>query len=144
MDKKYLTSPCGLDCFNCPTYEGNITEEGKKRVSEFLNIPIDETPCKGCRAEQGNCKFGLNQQCATWECIQNKSLTYCYECDEFPCGLFAPTEKGSNYPHNIKLYNLCRMKLLGVDAWIEEAGYIRDRYYDGAFIVGQGPVLEDK
>ena len=35
MDKKILTAPCGLDCFNCPTYEGNITEEGKKSLSNI-------------------------------------------------------------------------------------------------------------
>ena len=31
MDKIRLTAPCGLDCFNCPVYEGNITEEVKNR-----------------------------------------------------------------------------------------------------------------
>ena len=46
MDKTVLTAPCGLDCFNCPSYEGNITEEYKTRVSEFLKIPREETPCK--------------------------------------------------------------------------------------------------
>ena len=38
MDKVRLTAPCGLDCFNCPVYEGNITAEVKKQVSDVLNI----------------------------------------------------------------------------------------------------------
>ena len=46
MDKTVLTAPFGLDCFNCPSYEGNITEEYKTRVSEFLKIPRDETRVK--------------------------------------------------------------------------------------------------
>lgn len=144
MDKKYLTAPCGLDCFNCRTYEGNITDEWKEQVSKYLNIPIEETPCKGCRDEQGNCKFGYNNECATWECVQKKGVTYCCECGEFPCGLLAPTAQGASYPHNMKVYNLCRMKLIGIDAWIEESGHIRKRYYDGKFIVGQGPILNDE
>jgi hypothetical protein len=26
-DKKALTSPCGLDCFNCEIYEDNLTND---------------------------------------------------------------------------------------------------------------------
>ena len=141
MDKKYLTAPCGLDCFNCNTYEGNITEEYKKQVSEFLKIPIEETPCKGCRDEKGNCKFGLNNQCPTWDCIQEKGLTYCFECDDFPCDKLMPTKDGVQYPHNMKMYNLCRMKSKGIEKWIEESSEIRKRYYTGKFQVGKGPVL---
>ena len=143
MNKQTLTAPCGLDCFNCPSYEGNITEEYKKRASEFLKIPVENTPCKGCRGEDGHCKYGPNQQCATWECIQKKGLSYCYECADFPCKLLAPTAKGAAYPHNMKVYNLCRMKLIGLDGWIEESVNIRKRYYDGNFLVGQGPVLDE-
>ena len=36
------------------------------------------------------------------------------------------------------------MKLNGMDAWIEESAGIRKRYYEGDFVVGQGPVLTDK
>jgi hypothetical protein len=34
------------------------------------------------------------------------------------------------------------MKLIGVSAWIEESADIRKRYYEGDFIVGQGPVIK--
>ena len=142
MDKKHLTAPCGLDCFNCPTYEGNITEEGKKFVADYLKIPVEEAPCKGCRDEKGNCKFALNNECATWNCVQEKGLNYCYECTDFPCVLLIPTQKGAHFPHNMKVYNLCRMKLNGIDRWIEESAEIRKKYFDGKFLVGTGPVLE--
>jgi hypothetical protein len=35
------------------------------------------------------------------------------------------------------------MKLIGLDAWIEESLTIRKRYYEGDFLVGQGPVSEE-
>ncbi len=143
MDKRRLTSPCGLDCFNCGTYVENITDEWKEQASKHLNIPMDEVPCKGCRDEEGHCKFGPNQECDTWKCVQEKGLLFCHECDEFPCGKFAPTQQGADFPHNMKVYNLCRMKLNGLDNWIEESLEIRKRYYEGEFLVGQGPVLKE-
>ena len=142
MDKKLLTAPCGLDCFNCNAYEGNVTEEYKKNASEFLKIPIEETSCKGCRDEKGKCKWA-NGQCDTWDCVQEKKVAYCHECTDFPCKLLKPTKQGADYPHNMKVYNLCRMKFFGIDKWIEEASKIRKQYYEGKFVVGKGPVLEE-
>ena len=141
MDKKLLTAPCGLDCFNCPGYESNATEAYKERVANFFGIPVEEAPCKGCRGEQGKCKWA-NGQCATWDCVQEKGVTYCYECKDFPCSLLTPTKQGADYPHNMKVYNLCRMKFFGIEQWIEEAADIRKRYYEGKFVVGKGPVLK--
>ncbi len=143
MDKRELTAPCGLDCFNCPSYAGNITEEWQKRIAEYLHLPFEDAPCKGCRGENGRCKWGPSQECATWECIQAKGVEFCHECGDFPCGHLLPTKQGADFPHNMKVYNLCRMKLIGLDAWIEESATIRKRYYEGKFLVGQGPVLEN-
>ena len=42
----------------------------------------------------------------------------------------------------MKVYNLCRMKLIGMDNWIKESGEIRKRYFEGRFEVGKGPVLD--
>jgi len=140
MDKVYQTAPCGLECFNCSSHEENITDAYKMKAAELLNISPDEVPCKGCRAIEGKCQWA-NYDCATWACAREKAVTYCFECDEFPCGLLAPSAKGADYPHNMKVYNLCRMKLIGIDSWIEEAADIRKRYYKGKFVVGRGPVL---
>ncbi|MCL1932417.1 MAG: DUF3795 domain-containing protein [Candidatus Azobacteroides sp.] len=143
MNKIELTAPCGLDCFNCPLYEGNITEEYKKRSSEYLGIPLEDTPCRGCRGEKGHFRSAVGSHCATWDCVQEKRVTYCYECAGFPCKLLMPTQQGAQFPHNMKVYNLCRMRFLGVDKWIEESSEIRKRYFEGRFEVGKGPVLEN-
>jgi len=142
MDMKKLIAPCGLDCFNCTVQEKNITEENRQRMSKYLNLPPEEVACKGCKPEDGRCRF--HQDCATWECAQKKGVSYCFECDDFPCGLLAPSAKGVQYPHNMKVYNLCRMKLIGLDAWIEESASIRKRYYEGDFVVGQGPIIKEE
>jgi hypothetical protein len=42
----------------------------------------------------------------------------------------------------MKVYNLCRMKAIGVKKWAEdEATVIRQKYYTGKFKVGSGPQL---
>lgn len=55
-----------------------------------------------------------------------------------PCGLDC-----FRFPHNFKVFNLCRIKAVGVEQWAdEEAKLIRQRYFSGKFIPGKGPVLE--
>jgi len=64
----------------------------------------------------------------------------CCDCDDFPCPLLAPTaDKAAQFPHNMKVYNLCRIKKVGIERWIEEeAGEIRNKYFKGKFMVGRG------
>jgi hypothetical protein len=39
----------------------------------------------------------------------------------------------------MKLYNLCRIKKIGLDTWVEEeAEQIRKKYFTGRFVVGSG------
>jgi len=66
----------------------------------------------------------------------------CSDCPDFPCDRLAPALDGADrYPHNLKLFNLCRIRAVGLERWAcEEAAGIRRRYYEGAFIPGRGPV----
>lgn len=122
MDKIELTAPCGLGCFLCSYY-------------------IDKE-CKGCMEQKGKC--GSVDNCATYNCAVEKGVRYCFECGEFPCPKLQPAaDKAESYPHNFKVYNLCRMKLVGVENWAEnEAPDIRYKYFKGRFMVGLGPVIE--
>jgi len=44
-------------------------------------------------------------------------------------------------PHNMKLFNLCRIQAVGLQRWAEdEAAEIRVRYFTGKFKPGHGPV----
>jgi hypothetical protein len=142
VTKRSLTAPCGLDCFNCEIYEGNITDEFKKAFASEIQKDPEEVACLGCRLEKG-CKH-LGQPCETLKCVEDKGLEFCFECGEFPCEKLQPAKDGADrYPHNFKLFNLCRMKAVGVEKWAEgEAKLIRQRYYLGEFIPGSGPILE--
>jgi hypothetical protein len=138
-DKKTLTAPCGLGCFQCDIYEDNLTTDLTQLIHEKLGVPKEEIPCRGCR-QQDEHHFHLPKTgCATRSCVKAKRVEVCCDCNDFPCPLLAPTADGaSRYPHNMKVYNLCRIKRLGLDKWIEESGEIRKKYFTGKFVVGKG------
>ena len=114
MNEKIIV-PCGLDCFNCELYESNITPEFQEMIANKLKIPQNLEKCKGS-GNGSQCLF-LDLQgktCSTLKCAQEKGVKYCFECDEFPCMMLMPLADGaSQYPHNIKLFNLCMMKKMG-------------------------------
>ena len=138
-NKNELTAPCGLDCFNCGIQEENLSDELAQLIQEKLGVPKDQISCKGCRQQDGNHFHLPSDGCATLNCVKAKGVDLCCNCDDFPCALLAPVADGAaKYPHNLKIYNLCRIKKVGLENWIEEAGDIRKKYYTGQFVVGKG------
>ena len=137
--KKELTAPCGLDCFNCEIHEDNLTEEFARMMSEKTGVPVEAIACQGCRRQDG-AHFHLPPDgCATLTCAKDKGVDLCCDCDEFPCLLLAPIADGAaRYPHNLKMYNLCRIQNVGIEDWIKEAGEIKKKYFSNQFVVGKG------
>ena len=140
-NKKELTAPCGLDCFNCELYEDNMTAELSGQISARMGMAAEEISCKGCRVQDAK-HFHLPQGCATLDCVKARGIDLCCQCTEFPCLYLAPTaDQAGRYPHNMKVYNLCRIKKVGLEKWAdEEAGQIRTKYFKGKFVVGKGQV----
>ncbi len=137
---KKIVAPCGIDCFNCEMFEENLNEEFIAGLSERTKIPKELLTCKGCT--EGNiCTFLKlrGKSCKTLDCVKEKRVNYCFECDTFPCEYLMPLADGAEkFPQNIKLYNLCRMKRIGVDAWMEEVGDIRKTYFTKKMAIGEG------
>ena len=134
-----LTAPCGLDCFDCELLESNLTEELRAAYAVRFGTPASEVGCRGCRTG-GGCKM-LDVPCPTRACVMERELSFCSQCDDFPCARLMPARDGADrYPHNVKLYNLCRIQAVGLHRWAEdEAKAIRDRYFHGRFRPGHGP-----
>jgi hypothetical protein len=141
-DAQSLVAPCGIDCVNCEVQARNITPELKTRLGTALKLDPEKVPCQGCRQEKG-CRLQY-QNCPTLDCVTAKGHAFCYECGQFPCGMLQPTaDRADKLPHNLKVFNLCRIKAIGVEKWLEqEAKLIRQKYYQGKMMVGRGPVLE--
>jgi hypothetical protein len=137
-DKRALTAPCGLDCFNCQILEDNLTEEFAEQMHAKFGVPKEKIACKGCRQQDGK-HFHLPVGCATLNCAKARGVEFCSDCDDFPCAYLAPVAEGAErYPHNIKVYNLSRIRHVGVDQWIDEASEVRMKYFTGKFAVGKG------
>lgn len=139
-DKRELTAPCGLDCFNCEIYEANLTDPMVEFIHTKMGVAKEEISCRGCRLQDGRHFHLPDGGCPTLSCAKEKGVELCCDCDDFPCSYLAPLADGAErFPHNMKLFNLCRIKNAGIERWIEqEAGTIRKKYFTHKFVVGKG------
>jgi len=142
MDYRTLTAPCGIDCFNCELLEGNITAEMQQFLAQHLKKDPSTIRCQGCRVS--GCLLNSGE-CATRKCAAAKGVEFCHQCNEFPCRKLQPCLDGADrYPHNLKMFNLCRIRQVGLEKWArEESAEIRDRYKTGKLQVGSGPVVPE-
>ena len=139
-DRSKLVAPCGLDCGVC---ELNMCKDNITLLNQLIKIgiPKENLPCQGCRAIQGNCPV-LEEKCDTYKCISEKKIDFCYECNEFPCVSIQPAaDRADTLPHNMKIYNLCIIKNLGLDSFINNSPEIKKRYFAGKMIIGKGPQI---
>ncbi len=139
-EQEKLVAPCGLDCGNCEFY----LSKNNKDILDYLvskGIPKDILPCNGCRNIEGKCPI-VQSDCATYNCTKSKDVEFCFDCNEFPCSMLNPTADRANVlPHNLKIFNLCTIKRVGLNDFIAQSGKIKLSYYKGKMVIGKGPVL---
>ena len=143
---KIIVAPCGIDCTICEVFERNVTDELRERISETFKIPKEVVSCKGCK-DGNQCLFLdlRGEICKTLKCINKMKVQYCFECRDFPCSFLMPLADGaSKFPQNIKLYNLCMMKKIGVTAWLEKSENIKHTYFTKKIMIGEGGSTKDK
>lgn len=143
MNEK-IVAPCGIDCFNCEMYAENVTPEFQERLSGTTKIPAEKITCAGCT--DGNICLLLKMQgksCKTLDCVKQKGVDYCFNCTDFPCLYLMPLADGAGkFPQNIKLYNLCQIKKIGLDNWVLQAAEIRHTYFNKKIAIGEGGSTE--
>lgn len=133
-------APCGIDCANCELFEENGMTEVWERVARYTGKPADQVKCIGCRSA-GGCS--IHEDCKTLDCVNTKGLDYCFECEDFPCTFLLPAvDRADTLPHNLKVFNLCRIKAVGEEAFLKECARNRNRYFKGSMVLGEGPVLK--
>ena len=77
----------------------------------------------------------MTEPCNVYKCISKKDIKFCCDCPDFPCDHLHPfAEKASEVPHNIKVFNLCLIKKLGLESWAKEkAEKVKETYFKGKF-----------
>ena len=131
-----MIAPCGLDCWNCPVYLARDDEGLRAKISQNTDIPVERVNCRGCRAENGTIPFNnMTEPCKVYRCTGEKSLSFCYECPDFPCDRLHPyADMASQVPHNTKVFNLCLIKKMGLESWAEtRAKGVKSTYSKGQF-----------
>lgn len=135
-----LVAPCGIDCGTC---ELNICRDNPQLFSNLVSrgIPKEKIPCDGCRTVKGNCPV-IPEKCETYNCVSGKKVDFCFDCSDFPCNMLQPSADRANIlPHNLKVFNLCKIKSKGVEGFIKESSEIKLKYYKGKMVVGKGPQI---
>ena len=135
-----MVAPCGIDCALCELYIAG-QDEKLRQILLSKGIPAESIPCAGCRSVQGKCPV-IRGECKTWQCVETRKVQYCYECPDFPCDKLHPSANRADVlPHNMKIYNLCTIKRIGVENFIIQSPGIKKRYYAGKMDIGNGPQL---
>jgi hypothetical protein len=132
MDYRNMTAPCGLPCFECYLYVANDDQEIRAMVSQHLGIPLELAVCQGCRNEGGKVAH-LSMPCNLYPCAAAKGVDFCCDCPDFPCDLLHPyMDRCAEVWHNTKVFNLCLIKKMGLEAWAQnKARSVRDVFMSG-------------
>jgi hypothetical protein len=132
MNYEKMTAPCGLACFDCVIYLANENEEIRNRVAKQFNMSSKDVCCKGCRETKGNCSV-IPLKCRVYPCAKKKGVKFCCDCPDFPCDILHPyADKADRLPHNTKVFNLCLIKKMGLEAWAKDkAKKVKDSYFHG-------------
>ena len=135
-----LVAPCGIDCGICELYVCKDNSQLQNTLVE-KGIPKEKLPCPGCIAIKGTCPV-INNTCETYQCASARKVEYCFACKDFPCTKLHPAaHRAEILPHNLKVFNLCTIKQIGLTAFIENSTEIKKRYFLGKMEIGKGPQL---
>ena len=123
--KKELTAPCGLYCGVCAIHiadrDNNLKfKERLVDVYKPFSKTIEDIKCNGCLSENKEDIFGYCQLCPIRDCIKNKEIEGCYQCDDFPCKFIRdfPIPVGKK----VILRAIPRWREIGTEKWFEEDG----------------------
>lgn len=96
-----LMAPCGVNCHFCYV---------------FLR---KKKPCEGCR-NQDESKPEHCRKCKIKDCIHQKELEYCWECEDYPCAIIKRMDKSYRQRYGESIIQQAQV--------IQEKGW--DAYFD--------------
>lgn len=144
-----LVAPCGLSCGHCRLH----LAKDDPAIMEWLvsrGFNKNSFPCPGCRALEGKVACAketfesvkVDGRCATYACVVEHGVEFCFECPEFPCIQLQPcADKANELPHNMKVFYLCYIKYQGLTEFLKKYPELGAKYYFGKMVIGKGPQL---
>ncbi len=120
--KKELLAPCGLYCGAYRVYIAH-KDDNLKFKQELLPAfkawgakNVDDIACTGCLSE--GILFPFCRTCSIKECIKDKGIEGCRQCDDFPCDII--TNWPSSGGKKVMLRAIPAWRELGTEKWVEE------------------------
>ncbi len=133
VNYQQMTSPCGLDCFNCRMYLAREDSQLRAANAAAFGLPCEKAICEGCRNAHGTIAFlGATEPCDVFRCTAEKGIAFCYQCTDFPCDHLHPyADQASVRQHNTKLFNLSLIKKMGLETWASvKAASVKATYFN--------------
>lgn len=84
---KHLIAICGMNCMVC--YKHLITKKYAKK-------------CHGCRFDDETLPDHC-RSCRIKDCARDKGLSYCFQCDEFPCKWIKNMDRSYRQRYHVSL-----------------------------------------
>ncbi|HEX3033139.1 MAG TPA: DUF3795 domain-containing protein [Bacillota bacterium] len=148
-NEKLMVAPCGLSCGHCRLH----LAKDDPAMREWLRtngFNPESYPCAGCRTLDGKVSCSkpafeapkVDGRCATYACVVEHGVDFCYECQEFPCAKLQPcADKARELPHNMKVFYLTYIQKYGLTKFLADYPGLGMKYYFGTMVVGLGPQL---
>ncbi|MBE2280483.1 MAG: DUF3795 domain-containing protein [Ignavibacteriaceae bacterium] len=96
-----LIAPCGMNCGICYAH---LREKNK---------------CPGCRFLKSNIPVSI-ERCKIRNCLKNRKVGFCFECNEFPCKNLKNLDKRYRTKYDMsEISNLEFIKNNGISNFIE-------------------------
>lgn len=108
-------SVCGLYCGACPILTVTRYRETGAATGARLKGDFEKERCHGCRSDD------VSDWCADCNikaCATEKNLSFCFECDEFPCESLHQMEEDQAPHHTGIIRNQRCMKESGPESWL--------------------------
>jgi hypothetical protein len=115
--KTLLLGICGVYCGACTTYRAyNDNDQTLIDWEVKMGMPRDEIYCRGCTSDLVN---EWCSKCDFRKCVEDKGITYCFECADFPCKKLVDFSK--TRPHRtLGLQNLRQLKETSIKEWLKQ------------------------
>lgn len=117
MTDTTLSGACGLyggACSIYRMYKDQDTERLERAAREVFHCQPEEIRCEGCR---GPLDHHWSPECRFLACTQERSVTFCHECADFPCDDLSAFSADHR---DIPLSNLHRLAEVGLEVWLAE------------------------
>lgn len=119
--KEELLAPCGLYCGVCRIYKTHRDNDldFKKAILPTLNDygvkSVDDIACTGCLSD--GIVFHFCQTCPIKDCIKDKQIEGCYQCEDFPCSIIK--DWPDSLDKKVMLRSIPAWRDLGTEKWVE-------------------------